>query len=319
MSDGLHQRVRPTTLDGVIGQPGAVKTIKGLKRIPNAILFHGGSGTGKTTLARVVSRMLGCPPEPNNMDYQEINCAAVESPLETAKDIARSMSSSPLGKCRVWVLDEIQSFSRSRGGQESMLKPLEDGPDHAYFFLCTTDPKKLIAPIRNRCTQVELKPVSDAELIKLVNTVAAGEDADPPIDTKLVAKIVDTARGSPRCALVELEKVLGIPNVADRMAAVGAVGLDTAAFDLVKVLSPYKGSSTWKEVAAVLTKLQEGNEDPEGLRQMVLAVAKGSLLKCDGRELISYKIIRCLDTPLYDKNSGWAILVAGCFQVINGK
>ncbi len=317
-SESLYQRYRPTKLDDVIGQPDAVKTIRSFgNKIPNVLLFHGVSGVGKTTMGRIVSRMLGCPPE-NKFDYTEINCGVVESPLQTIKDVQQSMTLTPMnGKARVYLLDELQAFSRGRFAQEAMLKVLEDGPDHAYIMLCTTDPKKVLPTIRSRCTQILCKPIPEKELAALVKRVAKAENVDPPVSDPLAAKIAEISNGSARVALVELEKVMGIADAAERLQAIGQVGMDRAAFDIVKELIPFKGAPNWPAVAKVIEDLKD--EDPEGLRMMLLAVAKNGVLKGDGRSQKCYTLIRCLDQPCYDKVSGWAFLVAGCWEIFNAK
>lgn len=319
MSDGLYQRYRPADLDGVVGQPAAVKTIRGFKRVPNAVLLYGDSGCGKTTTAKILARMLGCEPAPTNMDYQEVNCSIIDSPIDTIRQMEQSMTALPVrGDARVWVLDEVQAFSKSKFAQQGMLRMLEFGPPHAFFFLCTTHPKQLIPTILNRCTQLAFKPVSAADLAALVKRVAAAERVKPPVDDRLAAKIAEAANGSPRVALVELEKVIGLSDPADRLAAAGdRVGSDKVAFELVKAAIPFKGVPNWPDVAAVIQGLiDEGKEDPEGLRQMVLSVARKGMLKEPDRAARCYKLVRCLDAPLYDAGSAWAVLTAAFFEIV---
>lgn len=321
MSDGLYQRQRPTTLDGVVGQPDAVETIRGLFKgtVPNAICLHGPTGTGKSTMARIIARMLKCPPE-NRMDYQEVNCGVVESPLDTVRGIQSSMSSAPMtGDCRVWVLDEAQVLSRNKGAQEALLKILEDGPDHAYFILCTSDPSRLLPTILGRCTKIACRPIPDRDLVTILKKAARDEKITPPPGDDLIESIVKAAAGSARNALVELEKVIGVSDPEKRMQIVGEVGLQRAAFDLVRALMPYNGSPSWGDVATVLESVKD--EDPEGLRQMLLASARTTLLKHGNKPLgvKALKVIDCLRDPLYDRNSGRAILAAACFTVVYGK
>lgn len=314
MADGLYQRYRPRTLDDLVGQPVAVKTIRGFgKKIPHTLLMQGGSGTGKTTTARIIATMLGCPPE-NRFSYSEINCGAVESPLDKVREIRGDMTGAPLGAdCRVYVLDEVQTWARSKGSQEALLKMLEDTPEGVYFILATTDPKRVIAAVLNRCTKITFHAVKPVDLTALVKRVAAAERLDVAPD--VIAAVVEAANGSPRAALVELERIAGM-DPADRLGAVSVAGLEKAAFDLVRELIPFRGAPTWAKVAAVLTALED--DDPEGLRQMVLACARNRLLKGGADAPMCYKTIRCLDTPYYDRASGRALLAAACYTIVNG-
>lgn len=310
----LYRRYRPVVLEEVVGQPEAVKIIKGFgDKIPHALLFYGPSGTGKTTLARIVATRVGCSPT-SRFDYQEINCGMVESALDTIRRIDRGLSDAAIGKCRVYVLDEVQSFSRAKFAQEAALKMLEDCPDHVYFALCTTDPKKIITTIRNRCTQIEVKALSNKDIDGLIRKVAKREQFD--LFDRVAEKIVEVAAGSARAALVNLEKVIGIDgDERQQAAAVSAIGENPNVFELVKALLPWKGNPEWKTVADVLERIKE--EDPEGVRLMVLSSARSQLIKTGNP--LAYKAIKCLDEPFYDRASGHALLAAGCYQVVHGK
>lgn len=317
MSTELYKKYRPRTLGEVVGQKSAVETIKKLKAIPHAMLFHGPSGTGKTTIARIIANEVL---EVSKFDLQEVNCGVVESAIDMVRQIQQQMTGAAMGgKARAWILDEVQSFSRAKFAQEAMLKILEDGPDHVYFFLCTTDPKKVLTTIRNRCTEVGLKPIPVKDLEGLVTSVATAEKLK--LSPEVLDRIVEAAGGSGRKALVELERVAGLPTEEDRLAAVGYQGSEKAAFDLVKALLPWRGKPDWAAVAGVLRAIKE--EDPEGLRQMVLASARSMLLtdKPIKQEDMhrAYRVISCLRDPLWDRNSGHAILTAGCYEVVFGK
>jgi DNA polymerase III gamma/tau subunit len=259
--------------------------------------------------------MVGCDPE-NKFDYHEKNCAVEDSPIDMVREIRGEMLGAPLtGKSLVWVLDEMQSFSKAKGAQEALLKILEDGPPHAYFMICTTEPKKIIPTIHSRCSKIPTKQIDNKNMMLLLNRVAKAEKFD--MDIELMNKIIDCAGGSARTALVELEKVIGIPDAKKRIAAISPPTTEKAAFDLVKALNLYGGTPDWNEAVAVLNDIKA--EPPESLRQLILASARTALLKLGSTKgALSYKVIQCLRDPYWDTNSGHALLAADLYKVCFG-
>ena len=156
-----------------------------------------------------------------------------------------------------------------------------------------------------------------AELTELVSRIAKSEGVKVPAET--VAGIVEAAEGSARNAVKLLEKVIGIADPEAQRAAVGRAGAERAAFDLVRALMPFRGEPAWADVAKVLADVRE--EDPEGLRQMVLASARTTLLKAQGAAdgARQYKVIRAMAEPYYDRASGHALLAAACYLVCFGQ
>src|SRR5688500_18510118 len=117
-------KYRPKTLDEVVGQPEAVKTIKALfaKKFPKAVAFTGGTGTGKSTLAFIVGDMLGAV----GREFEDINCATVEGPIDFVRDMEVRAERGPMmGKARVFCLTETQSLSRAGFAQQGLLAMME--------------------------------------------------------------------------------------------------------------------------------------------------------------------------------------------------
>ncbi len=108
-----------------------------------------------------------------------------------------------------------------------------------------------------------------------------------------------------------------IKDSKERLSAGGLVGTEKVAQDLIGALIPFKGVPDWKKIVAICEDIK--NEEPESLRHMLLAVARGGLKRGDDHSKRCYRVIRCMEQPLFDRSSGWAIFLANCWQIVNGK
>jgi replication-associated recombination protein RarA len=304
--DDLYLTYRPKDLDAVVGQDHAVAAVRGLLqgRPPHAVLFSGPSGTGKTTLARIFARELGC----SDIDFHEVNCAVVEA-METARGIRDRLNTLPMGgKRKVYYLDEIQSFSRAGFSQQALLKMLEDTPRHAYFLLATTEPLKVIRTVRGRCHIIHLQPLPPTTLASLAQDVAKKEGHK--LTAAVATALGEQAAGSAREALVLLRGVLGLPE-KEQLARLRRGEDDTRpGFDLVKALLPWKGAPRWADVASVLKDLEAQN--PEQLRQLVLACARTTLLKGGANAPRAAFAISVFRDPSYDEHMAGHAALASC-------
>jgi DNA polymerase III gamma/tau subunit len=302
----LYKRYRPKTLKGMVGQEGAIasltKMIEG-KRVPHCLLFTGPSGTGKTTIARALSTVLECGPQ----DLFEINSADFKG-IDMVRDIRHHIGFRPMsGSTRVWIIDECHKLTGD--AQHAFLKILEDTPTHSYFMLCTTDPQKLIKTIHSRASEVKLTAISPAALKKLLRRVIELEKMEVVDD--VVDEIISVSDGGARKALVILDQVGRLEGEEAQMAAIQATTINKdLAISLARALINTK--STWKEVATILKGIEE---DPEGIRYLVLGYARSVLLNSGMPQ--AFKVIDIFSSNFYDSKQ--AGLAAACWEVINTK
>lgn len=302
----LYLKHRPASLDLLVGQDDVVRVLrKHLKAgtLPHSLLFSGPAGCGKTTVARILKKELKC----SDHDFVDLNAADFKG-VDVIRDIRRHMGQKPLeGLTRVWLMDEVHKLTSDAQG--AFLKILEDGrPRHAYFFLATTDPQKLAATVRQRCEEFRLRPVKAKILYDLLARVVAWEKAK--VSKDVLTKIADAADGSPRKALVILGKVIGLSDEAEMLAGVEREESEKAAFALVQAMMPFKGRPRWEDVAKVLQEI--AGEEPEGVRQLVLKVARTSILKGGPRAFQANLVIQAFRDPLYDSHNAANAILAGC-------
>jgi hypothetical protein len=304
----LYLRYRPKTFDEVRGQPRAVASLKQLLNdhvVPHAILLTGSSGTGKTTLARILARALGC----HKFDFFEVNAAEARG-IDTVRDIQARMTLAPVGKCRVYLTDEAHRLTPDAQG--ALLKTLEDTPRHVYFMLATTDPQKLLKTIRTRCTQIHVEDFSAGDLKDLVADVAAKENctlAQPVVDA-----IAEAAGGSAREALKLLHQVIGLPP-GEQLDAVVHSDERRQAIDLCRLMMNPKAK--WAQVAALLKEI-EG--DAETLRRSVLGYSRTVLLGGGPLAPLAATVMGAFECHFYDSGlSGLALAAWRVHGEVAGK
>lgn len=306
----LPKKYRPKDLADVVGQPEAVRTLQGFikqRRIPHAILLSGPAGCGKTTIARILRRHLGCVGSKKH-NFYELNGASFRG-IDTIRDITSKVSLRALGGGnRIWMIDECHQITSN--GQDALLKTLEEPPHHVYFILATTDPQKLKKTIRSRCSPIRLGLLSGASLVKLIRKVATAEEMS--LGEDVVNLIVERAEGSARNALVLLDMIRNINSTKKQIECIQKSDMKRQAIDLARAL--LQPRTTWSKVAAILRDI---DEEAESIRWLVLSYAKTVLL--GGGKLASkaYLMINAFRDNFYDsKDAG---LAAACWEVIQGE
>jgi len=297
----LYKKHRPKALRAMVGNEETVLTVQNLlsnNRLPHTLLLHGPSGCGKTTLARILRKELNC----SEMDFKEINAADFRG-IDMVRDINRAMHSAPLGgKSRIWLIDE--SHKLSSDAQNAFLKALEDTPSHVWFILCTTDPDKLLKTIRTRSCELSLQPLSQSEMSNLLTKVQKREKIELP--EAVLDHIIDLSFGSPRQALVMMDKVIGLEEKDMKLAIENQARMENESIDLCRALIQKK---SWKEIGSILLGL---TEDPEKTRWAVLNYCWTILVKGEKNSAEAFLIIDAFQEPFY--NSGKAGLASAAYE-----
>lgn len=297
----LYKKHRPRALKAVMGAEQTCAALTNMLEkgtLPHTILFHGPSGCGKTTLARILKTGLNC----HDMDYKELNCSDFRG-IDTIREIARLMNLAPTGgDCRIWLLDEVHQLSKD--GQNAALKMLEDTPPHVYFFLCTTDPQKLLKTIQTRCCEMPVRLLTHEELEELVKKVCRRENLTVTED--VLDEIVTCSQGSARTALVLLDKVMNLKAEEQVQAIQQKLAEENEAIELCRALLQKKD---WGTVTAILKNLKG---EPEAIRHAVLGYSRAVLL--NKKDTQAFMVIQAFRDNFYDsKGPG---LVAACFEAL---
>lgn len=300
----LYLKHRPRSFEQMLGNQKAISSLISIakkKRRPHAFLFTGQAGCGKTTAARIMSKEMGADAQ----DIHEINSADFRG-IETIRDLREKILFLPShGEKSVYILDECHKLTND--AQNGLLKSLEEPPDHVVWFLCTTEPEKLLKTVRTRCTVVFFESMSDEVLLSLLKKICTKEKRNIPI--KLLKEIANKAEGSPRQALSYLEQIIDIPE--KEMGSVQIMYVQDQEKEMIDLCRALIAKKKWKEVSALLKELKA---DPEATRRMVLKYCSSVLL--NGQER-AYLVMEPFLDPFYEQ--GYARLVAACYEACSAE
>src|SRR4051794_13233842 len=222
-TQSLYRRYRPRRFSEVRGQEHVVRALRNAvvnQREGQAYLFSGPRGTGKTTSARILAKVLNCERpvdgEPCcecasclevergvSYDVHELD-AASNNGVEAMRDLIEKAALGTPGRHKVYILDEVHMLSKA--AEATLLKTLEEPPPHVVFVLATTDPQKVSDTIRSRTQHLRFHLLSPDALSEHVRWVAA--DAGLDVTAEMVDAAVAQGAGSARDTLSALELIV---------------------------------------------------------------------------------------------------------------
>lgn len=225
----LYHKYRPHVFEDVIGQDHITKPIQSqldANRENHAYLFAGPRGLGKTTVARIVARHLNCLADDGRPcltcknceqslqgdfpDFIEMN-AASDRGINVIRELSQKTKFRPMvGRNKVYILDEVHQLTGP--AFSAFLKTLEEPSDNIIFILCTTEMSKILDTITSRCQVHRFWPVPSEKLFQFVQRVATNESIE--VSTEVLEMLVNESQGTPREALVNLEKVGMVDNIS---------------------------------------------------------------------------------------------------------
>jgi len=297
----LHLKYRPKSFIDFVGneelKASLIKKVEDHNR-PHTYLFFGDSGCGKTTAARILAGML-------TGEIIEIN-ASDDNGIDTGRAINENLKFKRLdGGNVIFIIDECHRLSKA--AMDCLLKPLEEPPEWVYFFLCTTEPDKLLKTILSRCAKYGVVKPSEKEMFSFLKNIV--EKENKTIDGGVLRFLLSVVGTAPRDCLTALEKIIDIEDVEKQKNMIDKlVGEKTKVLDLCRLLL---SSAEWSKYAEILKGL---DSDPESIRLAVLGYMASVLLNSDSPKAAF--VIDVFSNNFF--SSGKAGLIKACYDVFVG-
>jgi len=298
--------LRPKTFDEVIGQESVVASLRSkMDNPPNAILFCGETGTGKTTLASIVARAVqGDDPNEDMWDIQVKN-AASENGVAVARQLCEDTRySTTHGKYRVIILEEAHMMTNE--AQNTLLIPIEKPDSNTIWIFTTTDPAEIITPLRSRCVVYELKSLDEDGIRELVYRAAESlydESVDKIED--FLDEVLKIGLTNTREILYSYEKYIsGVPLAEALIPPPDQNPLYT---DIAK----YAVKGDWNRTRELLQKTKVA--DSKGLKSVVCGFLRSNLInnyRPEANDAISEALIRIGNLNAFEDGVCYSSLVA---------
>ncbi len=302
----LARKYRPRSFDTLVGQEHVVRALTHAlekKRLHHAYLFTGTRGVGKTTLSRILAKSLNCLGVDGNggitaepccvceacvaidagrfVDYIEMDAASNRGVAEMTQLLEQAVYVPSNARFKVYMIDEVHMLTNH--AFNSMLKTLEEPPEHIKFILATTDPQKIPVTVLSRCLQFNLKQMPPDHIISHLDTILRQEKIE--FETPALRLLTQGAHGSMRDALsltdqaiayaagkVTLEAVQGmlgaldqsyLIRVLDALATKDGAGLLAVADDMATRSLSY--SAALEDLGSLLHRIALAQSVPAAL------------------------------------------------------
>ncbi len=285
----LYRKYRPSNFGDMVGQNKIITVINNAimeNRLSHAYLFSGPRGTGKTTTAKIIAKMVNCSNlidgNPcntcenclnNTSDIIEID-AASNNGVDEIRELRDKINLVPSsGRYKIYIIDEVHMLTIQ--AFNALLKTLEEPPSHIIFILATTEPNKIPLTISSRCQKFKFLRISEDDIAKRLQYIANEESIEITMDAIYeIAKISD---GGLRDAINLLDELSVYKDGKITMDDVDNVNGSISTLDIRNFLS-YLINGEVAKVVSFFDDLESNDKSVSGFIDQLIELFKDILL-----------------------------------------
>lgn len=282
----LYRVWRPQSFDELVGQPLIAETLKNAvknQQLSHAYLFTGPRGTGKTSAAKILAKVVNCPHQtdgnPCNQcelcqaitagqlsDVIEID-AASNNGVEEIRDLRDKVRYAPSqATYKVYIIDEVHMLTT--GAFNALLKTLEEPPAQVLFILATTEPHKIPATIISRTQRFDFGRISQADLVGRMQYILEQDGID--FEAEALAVIARAANGGMRDSLSLLDQALSYNRSAVTVQSALEVTGSLSQLVYIDYLTALQAHDGPKALSILQASLQEGKQANRFVEELIL-------------------------------------------------
>ena len=302
----LYRKYRPNNFSEVVGQDKVITVIKNEiinNRISHAYLFSGPRGTGKTTTAKIIAKLVNCTNPANgeccdkcdnclnfknSSDIVEID-AASNNGVDEIRELRDKVNLVPTNsKYKIYIIDEVHMLTTQ--AFNALLKTLEEPPSHVIFILATTEPHKIPLTVASRCQKFQFSKISNDEIVHRLSDIIKEENIK--LDNEILLEIARLSDGGLRDAINMLDQLLAYKSENITLMDVYNINSCVSYVDIYNFINNMMNNNA-VEIVSFIEKIDnEGKNISKFIEELIVFL----------KDILLYKSAK-INSEIEDKNT----------------